>query len=215
MIVCPECGGLDLDVLRASSNSRTLRCLDCDAVFTASPATDRTTPLRLIVSEAGESQPQALEVVTTDIVSLGDEFEADGHRYLVTSIEGPVGPTTSCRVSEAKVVHAKLFDQVQLQISVNEGEVTRSYQLPVEPEEPVRIGQVLEVEGRLVAVKTLKSDQNRTIRKGFLFARNVRRAFCDPAPPKARPGDQVPTRSRRAPAPTRKRGPPKGPWRRR
>jgi uncharacterized Zn finger protein len=220
MNACPQCGGIDLDVLRTSSSSTTFRCIDCDSVFTVSPAAPRTTTLRIIVSAAGTSQADEIEVVSLDVVSVGDEFEEAGHRYLVTAIEGPVGPTPSCRVADAKVVHAKLFDKVIVHVSVNDGEVTKSFQLAMEPEAAVRVGQVLDVQGRAVAVKTLKSDQNRTLRKGFLLARNVRRAFCDPAPG-ARPGEHVKARSRRAPAPERarrgprgpRRGPPRGPRR--
>ena len=77
----------------------------------------------------------------------------------------------------------------------------------MDPDHPVQIGEIYESEGRLMAIKTLKSDQNRTLHKGFLLARNVRRAFCDAAPMDMRPGDFMSVRRRGAPANRKGDGP--------
>ena len=92
-------------------------------------------------------------------------------------------------------------DLASLVGSINQGEITRSFQESVSPEEEIHVGTVREVQGVRLAVKTLKSDQNRTLHRGYLYARNVSRVFADVAHARARPGAKVKTRQRGA-----------GPW---
>lgn len=209
MIDCPECDDGDLAVIHETPNHVTLRCDSCGHMHRESPRHLRAIEVPLIISDGAASHRSALPVASTDEVRVNDEFEHDGHRMLVTAIEGPDGPVRSARMADIKALHAKLFDQVAVKFSINEGETTRSYTVDMEPEQEVHVGEVLDLEGRLAVVKTLKSDQNRTLHRGFLLARNVRRAFCDPAPSGTRRGQRVATRTRGAP-PTKPGTPKRG-----
>lgn len=207
-VACPVCGELDVEALSESRNKLTLQCVECSHVWTTSPPHLRLRELPIVISDEEESTKDLMTVATADLVHLGDEFEHAGHRLMVTSIEVEGRHVNKAKAGEITVMHAKVFDTVPLKISVNEADVTRSYRIDVEPEFEVHIGQVLEVQGMKLAVKTLKSDQNRTLHKGFLLARNIRRAFCDPVKRRrVRPGQRVPTRPRGAPpgAKTRRR----------
>ena len=205
---CPTCGVTEHDVLKAGEASVTVRCTECHEVRTFSPPRMRVVRLRLIVSHDKESWSTFLETPSDEEVAVGHEFEMDGHRMLVTGIETVTeGAPDKARASDVRVVQAKVFDEVALKLSLNEGEVTTSFEVPLDPDVPVHVGEVFEAQGRRMVVKTLKSDQNRTLHKGFLLARNVRRAFCDPAPEGVQPGEVVSTRRRGAPASRKGEGP--------
>lgn len=200
LVHCPVCAEeTEHQLLKASEHNVTVRCEECRDTRTMSPPRLRTVTLQVIVSEGPESWTAHLDAPSDETIGVGDEFEFEGHRMIVTGIDMPEGKATSGMARDVHVVHAKVFDKVSLKISVNEGEVTRSYELQVDPDRPVQIGEVLAVDDRLVAVKTMKSDQNRTLHKGVLAARNLVRVFCDPAPPHAVAGEVVLTRRRGAP----------------
>lgn len=186
---CPACGEGDLEVLHERAGQRTLRCPECGHTATESARRVRWSGLRLILSDGERSWTDQLEVAADERISVGDEFEHEGSRFLVTGVERRDGvASTAAPARDLRTCYAKRFDEVPLRFTLNEGETTRSLDLAVPPERRIHVGEVIDVQGRKVVVKALKSDLNRTVRRGFLFARNVRRVFCDPAPAGAKPG---------------------------
>jgi uncharacterized Zn finger protein len=192
---CPTCGEVTAhDVLRAAASGWTVQCLECSTPRTLpAPARVRTTRVPLILSQGSTARTETAEVPLDGPVAVGSELEAAGHRPDGTRPESAPG-------REVKVVYGVVFDTVALRYTVNQGEVTRSFVEEVPPEEEVHVGSVREVQGVNLVVKTLKSDQNRTLHRGFLLARSVRRVFADLAPAQARHGDRVRTRLRGAPS---------------
>jgi uncharacterized Zn finger protein len=188
---CPECGAEEFTELRATAQHLTLQCAECHAVRTVTVRRPRATQLPVIFSDGDKSWREVLDVPGEEPVIVGYEFEHEGHRYRVTGIERRDGVgATKANARDLKQMAAKKFDRVLLKFTLNEGETTQSLQLEVEPEEQVVVGSIMLAEGRLVLVKALKSDTNRTVRKGHLLAYQVVRVFCDPAPPGAVEGDK-------------------------
>lgn len=203
---CPTCGTEEHRVLRATDQNMTVQCMECSRVRSVTPKRERIVELNLVVSKEESSFRTHIPTPSDEMIRVGYEFELDEHRMIVTAIEvdgqqSPVG----AKAHEIKTLFAKVFDTVPLKLSINEGEITKSYRVDVDPDMEVPVGLILALDGRLLVIKTLKSDQNRTLHKGFLFARNVRRAFCDAAPPRAKPG-QVITDVRRRGAPLARKG---------
>lgn len=197
IIDCPVCKRpMQHALLKATPHSITVRCKECDDVRTMSPPQMKTLELKLVVSHAGEAWSDRIEVPSDEEIEVGFEFELNDHRMIVTGLEFPEGKADKGLARDIKVLHAKVFDTVPLKLSVNEGDITKSFRLDVDPDRPVQIGEVVRADGRLLLIKTLKSDQNRTLHKGGLPARNVVRAFCDPAPLRAREGQVMTTRPR-------------------
>ncbi len=201
---CPDCGETtDHTVLRAAAANWTLRCERCKLVRTLpAPKAPRMHPLPVILSEGSTSRTAEVVAELDGSVAVDDEFTLDGRRIRVTAVETVEGTRPKkAPTRDIRTVYAVLFDTVNLHYTVNQGELTRSFQESVPPEEEIHVGTVREVQGVRLAIKTLKSDQNRTLHRGWLFARNVSRVFADIAGAKAKPGQRVRTRSRGA-----------GPW---
>lgn len=201
---CPSCMEVtDHVVLRAAAANWTLRCEGCGKIRTVpAPKQPRMHLVPVILSEGATSRNAQVAVELEGNVSVDDEFTLEGRRIRVTAVESKEGMRPKrLAARDVHVVYAVLFDTVNLHYTVNQGEVTRSFQESVSPEEEIHVGTVREVQGVRLALKTLKSDQNRTLHRGFLLAKNVSRVFADLAPSKAKPGEKVRTRNRGA-----------GPW---
>lgn len=201
---CPSCGDDSVhQVVRAATSGWTVQCLACEAVRTVpAPPKLKLQPVPLILSDGATSRSETLHLALDSSVAVEDEFDVAGHRIRITQIEGHDGMRPKrLGVRDIKLLSAVHFDTVVLHYTVNQGDVTRSFQEDVAPEDEVHIGAVRVVQGMRLAVKTLKSDQNRTLHRGFLLARNVRRVFADVASSDAKPGQRVKTRQRGA-----------GPW---
>lgn len=201
---CPDCGEVrEHAVLRAAAANWTLRCERCKTTRTLpAPKQTRMHILPVILSEGATSRTASVAAELDGSVAIDDEFDLEGRRIRVTAVETAEGTRPKkAKTRDIRTVYAVLFDTVNLHYTVNQGEITRSFQEAVSPEEEIHVGTVREVQGVRLAIKTLKSDQNRTLHRGFLFARNITRVFADLAPDRANPGSKVRTRSRGA-----------GPW---
>ena len=199
---CPHCEEVqEHHVLRAADAGWTVQCLRCKRVRTMpAPKQERFVPVPTILAEGPASRRVQLNVPLDGTVAPGDEYDFEGHRVRVTAVELADGQRPkSARGRDVRIVYAVVFDTVTLHYTVNQGDVTRSFQEQVVPEEEIHVGSVREVQGIRLAIKTLKSDQNRTLHRGFLFARNVHRVFADVATTKS--GTKERTRRRGA-----------GPW---
>jgi len=199
---CPDCGQVqEHEVLRAAAAGWTVQCAVCGKVRTLpAPKQERFRAVPVVLSEGATSRTAHLQVPLAGKVGVDDEFDLDGHRVRVTAVELADGQRPKKAPGRAvKTLYVVLFDTVTLHYTVNQGEVTRSFEEQVVPEEEVHVGSVREVQGHRLAVKTLKSDQNRTLHRGFLLARNVSRVFADLATSKS--GTKERTRRRGA-----------GPW---
>lgn len=199
---CPDCGrDTEHELLKESPASLTARCFDCSRVHTFSPPRAKLLTVPLVISDGDKSSSDSLETYDMEEIAVGDEFEHAGHRMMVTGMEGRDDRHHQKLVAkELKLLHAKLFDTVWLKMSVNDNETTKSYQMEVGPDTPYSIGQVVAVEGKKLKIKTMKSDQNRTINRGYLYARNIRRAFCDEVPHWVKEGKIMAVRKRGKPA---------------
>jgi uncharacterized Zn finger protein len=199
---CPDCEEVwEHTILRAADSGWTVKCLRCKRIRTMpAPKQERFIPVPVIVSEGGNSRTAQLHVPLDGFVANDDEFDLEGHRVRVTAVEIDAGQRPKkAKGRDVRTLYAVMFDTVTLHYTVNMGEHTKSFQEDVVPEEEIHVGSIREVQGERLAIKTLKSDQNRTLHRGYLFARNVSRVFADVA--RSKGGTRERTRQRGA-----------GPW---
>ncbi len=197
---CPKCGHVtEHQLLKPGENSMTVKCDDCGDVRTITPPRVRIIDLKLVISDEDKARNGRMEVPRDEVVAVGLEFDLDDERMIVTGIEVEGKTTKKAKAEDIKILHAKVFNTVALKFSLNEDDKTRSFRMDVDPDTPVSVGEVFKVDETLMIVKTIKSDQNRTLHRGFLMARNIVRVFCDPAPWKAKKGQIITARRRGAP----------------
>jgi uncharacterized Zn finger protein len=199
---CATCGDVEEHtVLRAAASGWTVECVECRTKQTVpAPPKPRTIQVPLVLSEGATARTTQLEVPLDLPVAVDEEAEVEGHRVRITAVERRDGSRPKGAPGrDIKTVYGVVYDTVRLRYTVNEGDITRSFQEEAPPEEEIHIGVVREVQGINLVVKTLKSDQNRTLHRGFLMARSVRRIFADLAPRGSKPGQKAKVRRRGAP----------------
>lgn len=199
---CADCAEeTEWEILKDTPNGMTVRCGECHGIRNIQPRRAKITTLPLIVSVEEQSLRDYIDVPTLEEIKVGDEFEHNGHRMLVTAIQDQEhNRVEKAEAAQVQLIHAKLYDTVRLKCSINVKDVTKSEELIVSPEFEVHMGMVIELpSGAKGVVKSLKSDQNRTLHKGFLMARNIVRVFMDPAPTRARHGNRYSYRQRGLP----------------
>lgn len=199
---CPTCGEVEPhEVIRAAPAGWTIQCLTCSVIRTVpSPKQERYVTVPAIMSRGSQARSIQLDVPLDSPVKVDDEFVVDGQRVRITAVELPDGERPKSALGRnIRILYVVFFDTVTLRYTLNQGEITRSFQEEAVPEEEIHIGTVREVMGVKLVIKTLKSDQNRTLHRGYLNARNIRRVFADLAPTKSRMGEKVRIRRRGAP----------------
>jgi uncharacterized Zn finger protein len=199
---CATCGNVEEHtVLRAAESGWTVECLECHTKSTvAAPPKPRTIVVPVILSEGATARTTQMEVPLDAPVAVDEEAEVEGHRVRITAVETRAGTRPKQAPGrDIKTLYAVVYDTVRLRYTVNEGDITRSFAEDVPPEEEIHVGIVREVQGIHLVVKTLKSDQNRTLHRGFLLARSISRIFADLAPRGSKPGHAAKVRRRGAP----------------
>jgi uncharacterized Zn finger protein len=199
---CATCGDVEEHVLlRAAESGWTVECMECHTKQTVpAPPKQRMTVVPVILSEGATARSVQIEVPLDDPVAVDSEAEVEGKRVRLTAVERRDGSRPKQAPGrDIKTLYAIVYDTVRLRYTVNEGELTRSFQEEAPPEEEIHVGIVREVQGLRLVVKTLKSDQNRTLHRGYLLARNVRRIFADVAPRGSKIGQAAKVRRRGAP----------------
>jgi uncharacterized Zn finger protein len=160
---CPFCEDDTEHSAIKSGRENLARCQVCSAVHPVQLARDKLASIKVIVSNAGQSQPHIIEVPAQEMLYIGQELLVDdGQRDVVlaeiTSLE------TDRRVERAmaadlKTAWARSIDQVTVKVSVFRKGRTRSLQPLFPGDEPFTVGEEREIEGvrfRVVKIKLRK-----------------------------------------------------------
>jgi uncharacterized Zn finger protein len=157
---CPSCEDDTEHSAIKSGRKNLVRCQVCSTVHPVQPARDKRTSIKVIVSNAGQSQPYIIEVPAQEMLYIGQELLVDdGQRDVVlaevTSLE------TDRRVERAmaadlKTAWARGIDQVIVKVSVFRKGLTRSMQPLYPGDEPFTVGEEREIEGMKFKVAKIK-----------------------------------------------------------
>jgi uncharacterized Zn finger protein len=157
---CPTCEDHTEHSAIKSGRKNLVRCQVCSTVHPAQPARERRTQIRIIVSNAGQSQPYIIEVPAQDTLYVGQELLVDdGERDVVlaeiTSLETD-RRVELAKATELKTAWARGIDQVRVKVSVFRRGLTRSLELLFPGDEPFAVGEEREIEGVRFKVAKIK-----------------------------------------------------------
>jgi uncharacterized Zn finger protein len=157
---CPSCQEETEHSAIKSGRENLVTCKVCGAVHPVQQAREKRTTLKVIVSDAGRSQPYIIEVPAQEMLHIGQELLVDdGERDVVlaeiTSLE------TDRRVEKAKAADLKAawargIDQVRVKVSVFRKGLTRSLQPILPGDEPFAVGEERMIEGVRFKVAKIK-----------------------------------------------------------
>jgi len=123
-------------------------------------ARERRTHIKVIVSNAGQSQSYIIEVPAQELLYVGQELLVDdGERDVVlaeiTSLETD-RRVERAKATELKAAWARGIDQVKVKVSVFRRGLTRSLELLFPGDEPFTVGEEREIEGVRFKVAKIK-----------------------------------------------------------
>jgi uncharacterized Zn finger protein len=157
---CPCCE-MDTEHSAIKSGQKNLfRCQVCSTVHPVQPARERMATIKVIVSNAGQSQPYIIEVPAQEMLYIGQEFLVDdGQRDVI--LAEITGLETDRRVERAMAADLKTawgrgIDQVTVKVSVFKKGLTRSLQPLFPGDEHFIVGEEREIEGVRFKVAKIK-----------------------------------------------------------
>ncbi|MHB8632510.1 MAG: HVO_0476 family zinc finger protein [Thermoplasmatota archaeon] len=182
LLECPTCEEVqEHRILRQAESGWTLECLVCHGVRTVpAPAQERFLQVPTVLSDGASAKTVALSAPLSGKVAIGDEFDLDGSRVRITSIERKDGShPKSAPGRDIKALYAIRYDTVALRYTVNQGETTRTLIERVPPETLVAVGSTREVQGIQLVLRNILSADGKTLRRGSLAAQDIRRVVAE------------------------------------
>lgn len=155
----------------------TVRCSECQRVHHVHIRHSRPVMVPVIVSRGIDSVRKMVEMPRGETLRTKDEFEVEGARVQVTSIEKGGKRVTRAKTEEIDTVWSRDFDMLNVKVSVFWGRRTVPETILVEPESEFTIGESLKIKDRVAVIETIKV-QGKTLRKGTAEARDIVRIYA-------------------------------------
>lgn len=159
----------------------TIQCQNCTTIHHVQIPVEKPVKVNLVISYRGESLTGELELSPNEEVRTGDEFYHGDHNLLVTSIESRNKRKHRALGKEIDTLWTKVFDTVDLKVSVVKGSNTHSETIEAAPDEEFSVGDILDFGRSRVLVSKIR-DSDRTIyREGNpIQARSIKRIYTKP-----------------------------------
>jgi uncharacterized Zn finger protein len=143
---CPSCGEECDHVLVDDSRNPVVRCTICGHTHRRVPAKEEEEiPVRVIVSQEGESRVCSVPLEPGEFVAVGDFLAAEcgdeASGVEVTSIESKGKRVKKARARDASTLWTRAIDQVVVRASVHKGWVTSPVSVACEGDEEFTIGE--------------------------------------------------------------------------
>ena len=204
-VYCPTCDqNTPHKVLR--SNGRWLvRCTKCSTTHKIdNPLKDDVgkVNVRVVVSKEGNSYVSHTEFNRDDVLLIGEELIIDSCGFdevnlvEITALEEKYGRTKQARAEEIETIWARAIDEVTLKVSMNMGQVTKSYHFPIEGNRLFVVGEKYTVGQVSFVINKIKCRSGKFLGRRGQEARacTIKRVFAEPAESTGKPRIRNPTR---------------------
>ena len=145
ILPCPSCGGECEHLLVDDSRNPVVRCTICGHTHRRVPVKEEPEiPVRVIVSQEGESRVCSASLEPGEFVAVGDFLAAECGDEVsgveVTSIESKGKRVKRVRARDASALWTRAIDQVVVRASVHKGWVTSPVSVVCEGGEEFAVG---------------------------------------------------------------------------
>jgi uncharacterized Zn finger protein len=156
----------------------TVQCVPCKGVHPAHIDMEKPIEIPSVVSEKGRSEKTVIEFFPREIVRLDDEIMWEDHNLLVTAIESRMRRVEKEEASNIDCIWLKLFDTVEIKVSIVEGPNTKSERIEAAPDEEFAVGDLMEFGRRKVVITKVKTRRSMVYREGSpVQAREIKRVY--------------------------------------
>lgn len=142
---CPSCGEECEHLLVDESRNPVVRCTICGHTHRGVPPKEEEIPVRVILSQEGESRVCSVSLEPGESVALGDFLAAECGDEVsgveVTSIESKGKRVKKARAKDASTLWTRAIDKVVVRASVHKGWVTSPVSVVCDGGEEFSVGE--------------------------------------------------------------------------
>lgn len=156
----------------------TVQCIECKTIHNAQFPLEKPIKVSSIISDGSESRRTSIDFGPLEEVRVGEEIYWEDHNLQITSIEGGGKRLMKAKAKEIGTIWLKIFDTVQVKVSIVRGENTKSEKLEAAPEEEFAVGDILEFGRNKVVIDKIKTLRSMVYREGSpVEARDIKRVY--------------------------------------
>ena len=153
------------------------KCNECDSTYTGTVRAPKLRTIPLILSHGEESRKTSIDLPENERIYVEDELILDTDIIMITSIEARGRRLKSAQVDEIETLWAKLFNTVQVPVSVNRGARTITGRLEAVPDEEFYIGDTVNLRNLPCVIHQIMLVDGRMVRRGGAPAREIKRVY--------------------------------------
>jgi uncharacterized Zn finger protein len=179
---CERCGERLHRVIKGKFNAKNkafegvVKCIDCGMTYHTVLRGEKTKKIRVILSWMDKSQRKEIELNEDEVLQVNEEMFIDEHRGMITAIESRDKRLNEAKVKDIDTIWAKMFDKVQVNISVSKGGKTHPRKIFAVPEEEFHINDFMNIGREKIVIHRIKSKE-RIVREGMVLAKDVVRIY--------------------------------------
>lgn len=179
---CERCGESQHRVIKGKFNvkNRTfegvVKCMDCGRTYHTVLRGAKSKKIKVILSRMDKSERKEIDLNEDEVLQINEEIFIDEYRGMITSIESHGKRLGKAKVKDIDTIWAKMFDKVQVKISISKGGRTYSRKILAVPEEEFYIGEVINIGRERIVMHRIKS-KTRIVREGMVLAKDIVRIY--------------------------------------
>ena len=159
----------------------TVQCQQCSTVHHIQIPVEKPVEVSLVISFRDESLSGEMELSPREEVRVGDEFYHGDHNLLVTSVETAGRRVQRALGKDIETIWTKVFDTVDLKVSVVKGSNTQSEKIEAAPDEEFAVGDVLDFGRFRVLISKIRDNERTIYREDYpVQARFIKRIYTKP-----------------------------------
>ena len=159
----------------------TVQCQQCSTVHHIQIPVEKPVEVSLVISFRDESLSGEMELSPREEVRVDDEFYHGDHNLLVTSVETAGRRVQRALGKDIETIWTKVFDTVDLKVSVVKGSNTQSEKIEAAPDEEFAVGDVLDFGKFRVLISKIRDNERTIYREDHpVQARFIKRIYTKP-----------------------------------
>jgi uncharacterized Zn finger protein len=156
----------------------TVQCQQCSLTHSAHIEVEKPMEIPSIISNGSNSEKTRIEFYPKEVVMVNDEILWEDHNLMITSIEIGDKRVKRAEASNISSLWLKVFDSIDINVSIVEGPNTKSERINAAPEEEFEVGDLLEFGNTKVVITKIKSVARMIYREGKpVEARDIKRIY--------------------------------------
>jgi uncharacterized Zn finger protein len=184
---CEICGKTTAhEVVKAKQSERhdaivvegVLRCKDCGTIQERRVRQEKPVVLQVVLSEGPDSRRSTMTVDPEEHLAVGDELYVGQDRIIVTGLESTDGKHLDEAIGrERPLVWSKVFNRVNVKVSINRGHSTAAETVDAAPDEEFHIGEIITIRRSKAVIHSIKTAAG-TLKDGAAQARAIQRIYA-------------------------------------